>query len=397
MAPTWAFASQLDPADTARQPARVVVGRLHRALGELRRVVRRDPARALEGCFVCLGLIPAAVEPVEDPLGSVEAEVVRVVDALVPLLASGPEDGWDAWLERLWALLAADRQGRLVRLGEHWGALCRGPARARGWAQRLLPALEGDGLAGPPAAAVACLSSHVAAGMTEETLARLAARPVDVWPERRFGVLALAARGEVDAALAYARASNPLGHRHDREIARVCEGVLLAAGRRAQAYREHAFAAHARQNCLQTFKALARVYPEVPPSQLLADLLAASAGHEGRWFATACALRYFELAAELAARSPCDPRTLCRHGQDRLDADPEFARGLGIAALRWIAAGHGVEISGDDVFAAFDLARTAGERLGAAARTRGLVLAALDQPTPAAAWVHELLLPELGD
>lgn len=396
MSPTWAFASQLDPEETARQPARVVVGRLHRALGELKRVQRRDPARALEGGLVCLGMIPAAVEPVEDPLGSVAAEVVRVVDAMVPLLVGGAEDGWDARLGRLWALLEADGPGRLARLGEHWGALCRGPVRARAWALRLRPALDGDALAGPPAGVIACLSSHVSAGMYEETLALLAARPVDVWPERQFGVLALAARGEVDAALSYARASNPLGHRHGREIARVCEAVLLAAGRRGEAYRGHAFAAHARQNCLQTFKALARVYPEVPPSQLLADLLTADVGHEGRWFATACALRFHDLAAEIAARSPCDPRTLCRHGQARIDGDPELARDLGIAALRWIAGGHGVEISGDDVFAAYDLARDAGERLGAAARTRGLVLAALDQPTAAAAWVQQLLAPEFA-
>lgn len=396
MAPTWAFASQLDPRETAAQPTRVVVGRLHRALGELKRVHRRDPERALEGACVCLGMIPAAVEPVEDPLGSLAAEVVRVVDAAVPLLVGGAEDGWDARLERLWSLLAADGHGRLARLGEHWGALCRGPARARAWALRLRPALD-DGPPGPPAAALACLSSHVAAGMYEETLALLAARALGVWPERQFGVLALAARGEVDAALTYARASNPLGHRHDREIARVCEGVLLAAGRRDEAYREHAFAAHARQNCLQSFKALARVYPEVAPSQLLADLLADSAGFEGRWFATACELRFHALAVEIAERSPCDPRTLCRHGRARLDVDPAFARDLGVAALRWIAGGHGVEISGDDVFVAFDLARDAGERLEAGGRTRGLVRAALDQPTAAAAWVQQLLAPELVD
>lgn len=393
MPPTWAFASQLTPQETARQPARVVVGRLHRAVGELRRVRRRDPARALEGAMVCLELMPAAVEPVEDPLASVAAEVVRAIDALVPLLIAGPEGEAAGQLERLWALLATDARGRVTRLGEHWGALCRGQARARAWALRLRPALEE--LAGPPAAAVACLSSHVAAGMAEEALALLAARPFEVWPERQFGVLALAGRGEVDAALGYAEASNPLGHRHGPEIARVCEAVLLAAGRRPEAYRRYAFAAHVRQNCVQTFKALARGYPEVPHAQLLADLLERSEGHEGRWFATACALRFYELAGELATRSPSDPRTLIRHGQARLDVDPEFARAVAVAALRWIAGEHGVEVSGDDVFAAYDLARAAGERLGAAERTRGQVRAALDQPTAAAAWAQQLLRPEL--
>lgn len=394
MAPTWAFLPQLDPQWTSGQPARAVVGLLHRAIGELRRVSRRDAGRAVAGGVQCLERIPAAVEPVEDPLGSVAAEVVRAVDAIVPLLVGAPEDAADGQLERLWALLRADGLGRLGRLGEHWGALCRGSERARAWALRLRPGLASE--APGSAAAVACLSSHVAADMLSETLELLGERPVEVWPERQFGVLALAARGDVAAALAYAGTSNPLGHRHEREIAAVCERVLLAAGRREEAYRRFAFAAHARQNCLQTFKGLARVYPEVAPSRLLADLIAASAGYEGRWFATACALRFYELAAELAARSPSDPRTLCRHGQERLDVDPEFARAVALAALKWIAAGHGVEISGDDVFQAYDLACAAGERVGAGERTRGQVRAVLDQPTAAAAWAQQLLRPDLG-
>jgi hypothetical protein len=393
VAPTWAFLPRLDPAVTAGQPARAVVGLLHRAIGELRRVARRDPGRAVAGGLECLERIPAAVEPVEDPLGSVAAEVVRAVDAIVPLLGAVVEDV-DARLGRLWAALRADGQGRLARLGEHWGALCGAAERARAWALRLRPLLAGE--APGSAVAVACLASHVAAGMFSETLALLGERPVEVWPERQFGVLALAAGGEVDAALAYAAASNPLGHRHEREIAAVCERVLLAAGRRDEAYLRFAFVAHARQNCLQTFKGLARAYPEVARSRLLADLIAASDGHEGRWFATACALRFHELAAELATRSPSDPRTLCRHAQERLDVDPEFARAVALAALKWIAAGHGVEISGDDVFVAYDLVRAAGERLGAAERTRGQVWAVLDQPTAAAAWAQQLLGPDLG-
>lgn len=391
MAPTWAFASLLTPDQTAREPARVVVGRLHRAVGELRRVRRRDPGRALAGAVLCVELVPAAVEPVEDPLASLAAEVVRTIDALAPLLDD--EADRDARLERLAALLAADGQGRIARLGEHWGALCGAPERARAWALRLQPALEE--LAAPPGLAAACLSSHVAAGMNDEALALLAARPLALWPERQFGVRALAARGEVDAAIAYAAASNPLGHAYAREIARVCEEVMLAAGRREEAYRRFAFSAWARQNCLQSFKALARGYPEVPPAQLLSDLIEHEPGGEGRWFATACSLRFFELALEIAARSPCDPRTLRRQGSARLDVDPAFARAAGLAALQWIAAGHGVEISGDDVFAAYDLVRDAAGRLGEPARSAAQIRAVLDQPTAAAAWAQQLLGPDL--
>jgi hypothetical protein len=131
----------------------------------------------------------------------------------------------ELWLARLWAALAADAAGHLRRLAEHWGSLCAGPAVAAAWAERLLP---GAREAVASAGSVACLASQVAAGEHEAALALLAALAIAVWPERQFGVLALAARGEVDAALAFAAASNPLGHRHAQDIARVCEAVLLA-------------------------------------------------------------------------------------------------------------------------------------------------------------------------
>jgi hypothetical protein len=387
----FAFPERLvaEPVHTAGSLAAV----LQRAVGELRRAARRDPRRAGEGGVVLVERLAAAIEVVEDPVGTLAGAVARTLDQVAPVIAGGPDDARDGWLARLWVALAADEAGHLRRLAEHWGALCGTSERAATWAERLLPAAR-EGLA--TAASVACLAGQVAAGRGEAALELLAQRPVEVWPERQFGVLALAARGEVDAALAYARTSNPLGHGHAQAIARVCEAVLRAAGRDEEAYRGFAFAAHARQNCRLTFEALRRAYPAVAPSELLADLLAASPGQEGRWFATACALRFFALAAEIAERSPCDPRTLLRAGLGRLDADPEFAREVAVAALRWTCGGHGVEIAGDDVYAAFDLARAAAERTGEAPRTRSRIAAACDQPHPAAQWVQGLLAAELG-
>lgn len=367
---------------------------LTRAVGELRRAGRRDPVRAGEGAVLLCEGLAAAVAGVEDPVGTLAGATARTIDRVAPLVAEAPatEAVRAAWLERGWAALAADVEGHLWRLAEHWGALCAGPERAAVWAARLLPAAR-EGLA--TAASVACLSSQVAAGQYAAALELLATRAVFVWPERQFGVRALAARGEVDAALAYAAASNPLGHRHAQDIARVCESVLRAAGRTEEAYAGHAFTAHARQNCRLTFEALRREYPEVATSKLFGDLLAASPGQEGRWFATACALRFHALAAEIAAEAPCDPRTLLRAGLSRLDADPEFAREVAVAALRWTCGGHGVEIAGDDVYAAFDLARAAAVRTGTLPRTRSRIAAACDDPHPAAQWVLGLLAAEL--
>lgn len=365
---------------------------LQRAVGELRRAGRRDLRRAGEGAVVLVEGLAAAIEVVEDPVGTVAGAAARTLDAVAPVIAGGPEDVRDGWLERLWAALAADEAGHLRRLAEHWGALCGTAERAARWADRLGPAAR-EGLA--TAASVACLASQVAAGRGEAALELLAQRPVAVWPERQFGVLALAGGGEVDAALAYARASNPLGHGHARDIARVCEAVLVAAGRAEEAYAAFAFTAHARQNCRLTFEALRSAYPGVAASRLLGDLLAASPGQEGRWFATAVALRFFDLALEIAATSPCDPRTLVRAGLARLAGDPGFAREVAVAALRWTCGGHGVEITGDDVYAAFDLARAGAARTEALSRTRSAIAAACDQPHPAAQWVLGLLAAEL--
>lgn len=367
---------------------------LQRAVGELRRAARGDPRRAGEGAVVLVERMAPAMEVVEDIVGTLAGAAARAIDRVVPVLAVAvPDDVRDAWLTRLWAALSVDEAGHVRRLAEHWGALCATPERAAAWAERLLPAARA-GLA--TAASIACLAGQVAAGRYDEALALLAGREVEVWPERQFGVRALAARGDVDAALVYARASNPLGHRHAQDIARVCEAVLRAAGRDDEAYVGYAFVAHAQQNCRLTFEALRRAYPRVGASRLLEDLLAASPGQEGRWFATACALRFHALAVEIIKNSPGDPRTLLRIGLGRLEADPEFAREVAVAALRWICGGHGVEIAGDDVYAAFDLARVAGQRTDTLARTRSRIAAACDQPHPAAQWVLGLLAAELG-
>jgi len=389
----WGFPARLE-AGRARRPGELSLG-LHRAVGELRRAARVDPLRAGEGAVLLCERLPAALEQVDDPVGTATGAVARAIDAVAPVLAAapGPAALREAWLARLWTALADDPAGHLRRLAEHWGSLCASPARAAAWAERLLPAAV-EAVA--TVSSVACLASQVAAGQHARALELLATRPIAVWPERQFGVLALAARGEVDAALAYAAASNPLGHRHAQDIARVCEAVLLAAGRRDEAYRRFAVAAHTRQNCRQTFAALLRVYPELDPSQLLADLLLASPGHEGRWFATAVSLRFYGLAAEIAGRSPCDPRTLVRAGLQRLEADPEFAGEVALAALASICGGHGVEITGEDVFAAYDLARSAALRTGGHARLQAQVAALCDQPHAAAQWVHALLAPELA-
>ncbi len=354
----WGFLGRFEGGGT---PGSLAIG-LARAVGELRRASRTDPLRAGEGAVLLCERLPAALAGVEDPVGTLAAALVRSIDAIAPLIAAGPTARRAVWLERLWARVLADEAGHLRRLAEHWGA--RAGPLAGAWAGRLLPAAREEV---GTAASIACLASQVASGAYAAALELLASRSIAVWPERQFGVLALAATGRIDEALAYAADSNPLGHRHAQDIARMCERVLLAGGRREAAYRGFAAAAHARQNCRQTFEALRRAYPERGAGELLADLLAASPGQEGRWFATACALRFHGLAAEIAGRSPCDPRTLVRAGARALETDPAFAGEVAVAALR----------------------------TGSQARLRATLRVLCEQPHPSAQWVHGLLAREL--
>lgn len=360
------------------------------ALGRLRREARGRPEFAAAEAVKALARCALADA---DAAGLQEARAA--VRGLVEvILRVGAEDGG---LEALWAAFEAEPDGALAPLADAWGRLCGDPARAQRWAERLLPAVRERWLAGEDApASRACLGALLEAGRPGEVLALLAERPVGLWPERRFGVLAWAALGDVDRALAYAADSNPLGHAYEPEIAATCEAVLLAAGRREQAYRDYAFAANTRQNCLLSFRALVRRYPERAPAEVLSDLIEASPGQEGRWFATARALEFFELARELAERAPCDPRTLNRAARERLAVDPRFCLEIAIASLRSIADDHGFAIDGQDVYEAYDLVIQAAGLLGveadAAARVQALCLA----NRPSSAWIHSLLADEPG-
>ncbi|MCB1004766.1 MAG: hypothetical protein KDB35_11350, partial [Acidimicrobiales bacterium] len=112
----------------------------------------------------------------------------------------------EAWLDALHPVLAADRRGHLGAIGDAWGALCGDPIVAGRWADRLRPEVAAIWERGGDAPqSRACLSALAAADRPREILALLRLRPVALWAERRQGVLALAAMGEVDAAIAYAR------------------------------------------------------------------------------------------------------------------------------------------------------------------------------------------------
>ena len=108
-------------------------------------------------------------------------------------------------------------------------------------------------------------------------------------------------------------------------------------------------------------------------SKILDDLVASTPGLEGKWFAAAKDAGLYNEAIALALRTPCDPRTLTRAARDFAASNPPFAVEAGLAALRWIAAGYGYEITGLDVLSVYSSTMDAARNAGAVDQTKGRI------------------------
>ena len=125
----------------------------------------------------------------------------------------------------------------------------------------------------------------------------LALKRNHVWPRRRYGIRALLAQTSYDDALAYAEASRGLNI-PEAAVDAECETILLAAGRREQAYRQYAFRANKTDISVVTFQIITRKYPEVERRRVLADL-ASWSGDAGKWFTVAKNEAYFRFVRRI--------------------------------------------------------------------------------------------------
>jgi hypothetical protein len=318
------------------------------------------------------------------------------------VIARAPVDARtrEGWLERLWEAHANDAIPYIERLGDFWGELCVSAETASAWADRLVPIVEmalspDPGLRGFFHGTTACLSALFRAGRHEEILGLLEKDRFPFWPYCEWGVRALVALGRPDEAIAYAEASRGI-NTSPIAIAAACEEVLLAAGRVEEAYRRYALEATRGTSYLVTYRALARKYPHKRPEVLLGDLVATTPGDEGKWFATAKEVGLFDEAIRLANLAPCDPKTLTRAARDFADRHPVFAVEAGLAALRWLVEGHGYEVTGADVWAAYANTMKAAEKAGRAGEVRDRVRTLVASETYGERFVTRILRRELS-
>ena len=373
MAPRWHFEPDFIELRFGWQAEKKAAHAVHAAALELQRA---EPASRREGALLLLERLWPAVQQVNRAPGHLDEAIERALATVLPLLAPATEPE----LERLWTAIERDWGGLLTPVGAAWGALCGDREAAARWAERLERKVRRQWSADPSdrcPAAVPYLASLEALGRRDALLAALSVGAPDTWAVRRFGARALGARQGADAAIEYALASTTGSPADQAERAAFCEEALLTERRDDEAYARFALDATHRHTHLDRFRALHEKYPARDANLMLEDLVAATPGDEGKWFATAHRLDRFDRALALAAASPADPKVLLRAARDHAADRPEFALEAAVLALRWLASGR--------VYKATDA------RIDEAADRSLTLAAALDLTDPVRARLAELV------
>jgi hypothetical protein len=350
------------------QPA---ITRIKEAIKEIKTIARKESAIAAEGAVIFFERISPAIEHVDSSSGSIGSAVYNAIEQLVPIIAAAPVDTGtrSKWLERLWEAHAADQMPYIEQLADHWGDLCASKAMASIWADRLIETVRlicgpesrpGDYFHGTSA----CLSALLKAERYEELFELLSESRLKHWTYQEYAVRAMAAQGRSAEAVEHAEKCRGIINTSGMSVSRVCEEILLASGEIDTAYSRYAIDANTGTSHLATYRAIAKKYPHIAPDDILTDLIATTPGDEGKWFAAAKDLGKFDLAIDLASKSPCDPRTLTRASRDYVDTEPLFAMHAGLAALYWLIQGYGYEITGLDVLSAYSETMKAAEMAG---------------------------------
>lgn len=352
----WTFTSRFRRGAYGWRGSRTAVQRVKEAVSEIKTVARKDPLLGAEGAVLFLEKISPALEQVDSSSGAIGTAVNNAIAALAATITKAPAETSlrSNWLDRLWKAIEEDDIPYIELLPVYWGDLCGSPDLASKWADELMTPVKitwskdrktGGGYFKGTSA---CLSALLTAGRNKEILDLLALAPYKFWHDRQWGVKALVAIGKKAEALRYAEDSRGLNE-PDSIISQACEHILLDSGMVEEAYKKYALQANQKTTYLATFRAIAKTYPHKKPGDILDDLVANSPGNEGKWFAAAKSAGLYQEAIKFANKSPCEPKTLTRAARDMKEKAPQFAAEAGMAALRWLIAGYGYEITGMDV------------------------------------------------
>jgi hypothetical protein len=379
------------------------IQRIKEALSEIKMIARKEPVLAAEGAIVLLEKLSPALMSVDSSSGALGSMVNHAIETLVPILTKAQVNAAirKRWLDRLWDAVQEDEMPYIEYLADFWGELCASPEVASAWADQFLPIVERIWSPAEPGYAYfkgtdACLSALYAAGRHEDLLALVDKARHKSWHNRRWGVKALTALGKKSESVRYAEASRGL-NAPDGVISEACESLLLSSGLLDEAYARYAIAANQSTTNLATFRAIVKKYPHKDAADVLHDLVKSTPGAEGKWFAAAKDAGLFDVAIELARRSPTDPRTLTRAARDFSAKRPEFAFAAGLTSLAWMARGHGYELTGLDVHDAYDAVMQAAQILGTDEfQTKAQIRLMIDVTPSAVNFVQKVLQVQLS-
>jgi len=394
----WGFRTRFRRGAFGWKGTQLAIGRINEALTEIRAVARHDPACAAEGAVLLLEKLSPALCQIDSSSGALGNATYATVQELVPLISQAPVSTKvrQKWLDRLFEAIQEDDPPYIESLGDHWGDLCATRELASAWADQLLQTLKNvlrerkRGTYAFFSGTTLCYSALFKANRHDQILELLAMDPHPIWPYLVWGAKVLAARGQIDEAIAYLR-ERAGSTTSETSIARFAEEELLKAGRRAEAFNQYAMLANQANSHLSTFRALAKKYPELAKDKLLDHLIASTPGEPSKWFATAKTLKLFEQATRLAWASPCDPRTLNRAARDHLKTQPDFAMQCALASLHWMSMVHGYELTGLDVLEAHRFAIEAAAATQQTLQARESIEQVLASDRPMAAWMQRSL------
>lgn len=377
------------------QPA---ISRIKEAVSEIKKVARKDSTLAAEGAVIFFERLSPAIEHVDGSSGSIGSAVNKAIEELVPIIANAlvEDETREDWLDRLYKAHEEDRMPYIESIGDYWGELCSTPELASKWADDLIGVVRLCWSGGRPGAffhgTSACLSALLWAGRNEELLALLQLERHKMWHYQQFGARALANMGKVSEAIEFAQTC-PDRYGYMR-VSQTCEQLLLNAGRIEEAYQNYAIDANRENSYIATYRVIAKKYQSIQPERILTDLIEASPGEEGKWFATAKELGLLELAVELARKGPCDPKTLTRAARDYHETNPAFAVDVGMSALAWLFKGYGYEMTSADVWAAYEPTLKAAQALGKEGQIRSKICEAVKFGLKEHNWVAGILARE---
>ena len=383
--------------------SRAAIMRVKEAVKEIKAASRKDPLQGAEGAVLLMEKLSPALEQVDSSSGAIGTAVNNCIETLVPIIADAPADDQlrGKWLERLWKAIEEDDIPYIERLSDYWGSLCHTEELASHWADELMVPLriswsrEQSAGGGYFVGTSACLSALFKAGRYQEILDLLDIAPYTFWSHRTWGVKALTAMGKHTEALQYAEDSRD-NYTNPAAIAEACEEILFACNMAKEAYSRYGIEANQRSTYLATFRAITKKYPYKTAKEILTDLAASTPGDEGKWFAAAKSAKLYREAIELAYRSPCDPKTLTRAARDFKIKKPLFSVEAGIAALGWLIAGYGYEITGQDVQDAYRFTMEAAENGTCRGEVLERIRSMVTSDTSEGHFVGSILRRELG-